>query len=100
MKSKNPNQIINQFNFGRNEKCPCGSLKKLKNCCKNEYLFSAKRLLSWLKVNDITPPAGVDYNSITEKELEKREVIEVLLDRKKELEALKMADQKENTNGQ
>ena len=86
MKAKNPNQIINRFDVGRNEPCPCGSGKKLKKCCKTQYLFSAKRILNWLKINDTTPPDGVDYNSITDQELEVLSTIQLLVERKEEVE--------------
>lgn len=30
---KRTNTVIREYNIGRNDKCPCGSGKKYKNCC-------------------------------------------------------------------
>ena len=86
MKSKNPFQLTVACPAGRNDSCPCGSGKKFKKCHQNPSALEAQDTLNWLKVNDTTPPDGIDYNSVTVEELLEPGAARALYIRKREVE--------------
>jgi hypothetical protein len=95
--SKNPNQIVKDFDIGRNDPCPCGSGKKLKKCCGTKWCAASRRLLNWLKQNDPQPP--VDYNTVTPEELADSETLAILKDRYEEVKAMMPSSKPETFKG-
>lgn len=72
--------VVKEYeSIGRNDKCPCGSGKKYKNCCLNSGKYEKHHVLSPLEM------AKVRCNQISTGSLKKNAYVEVASNKAKEL---------------
>lgn len=50
---KRTNTIIREYRIGRNDKCPCGSGKKYKNCCLENQKYEDRYELTNREMNQL-----------------------------------------------